>query len=278
MKPTGQVFFWQSGTTIEFDRSQPLTLRKLQWRLKSWAPSRLVWRLCDVFVTGPEAMVDYYVSVGKIDRRKIRVLYNDVDHRRFAMSEDAKTELRRELRLRLGISEDAKIVLFVHRMSPVRRTLRYLPQAIEVSLSRGRQDDCHFLIAGGGDDARALQNSIDALGLSHRVSFTGEVPNMGIEELYACADLFIQPSHAEGFPRVLVEAMVAGLPVVTTNAGGSASLLGPQQQVYVTDKDEPAQFAKALTGLLDREMSGSCSPGEQSVRSAIRYARHRRNV
>lgn len=246
----GTVFFWQSGTTIEFDRAQPWSGKKLRWWLRSRIPALLVWRMTDRFVTGPVAMANYYATVGGVAREKIRLLFNDVDHRRFAWTGYERIRLRRSLRTGLALPANTVILLFVHRLSPVRRTLDYLPLALERSRDADVLRNTCLLVVGDGPDLPELRSRCQKAGFGANVRFLGELPNHGIEQLYAGADIFLQPSHAEGFPRVLLEAMVSGLSVVTTDAGGSAEILGPHQQRYVASKDDPEGFASCLVALL----------------------------
>lgn len=248
----GRVFYWQSGTTIEFDRSQPWSLRKLRWMAASRIPTLLVWRWCHRFVTGPEAMIAYYSRQRGIRRERLRLLYNDVDLDRFRVSRQDRSQAGKEVRAELGLPEDARLILFVHRLSPVRRTLDYLPLGLEVARDGGALDNSYLLVVGGGSDLPTLLESSAAAGLSEHLVVLGEQPNHGLERYYAAADVFVQPTHAEGFPRVLLEAMAAGLPIVTTDAGGSGQLLGPLQQEFVTDRDRPEDFGAALASMLSR--------------------------
>lgn len=266
----GKVFFWQSGTTIEFDRAQKWGRRKLVWFVRSRLPSKAVWRLVDRFVTGPQSMIDYYDRVGGISRSKIRLLYNDVDHSRFSWPADERVRLRRKLRASLHLSDDAIVILFVHRLSPVRRTLDYLPLALQRAKDAGALSDACVLVAGGGADLEELKERTERLNLSGAFRFLGDHPNHGIENLYAGADIFIQPSHAEGFPRVLVEAMVSGLPIVTTDAGGSGEILGPLQQRYVSPKDDPDEFGSALSLML-RSVDTWEALRQENMAIALRY-------
>jgi len=141
-------------------------------------------------------------------------------------------------------------MLLVHRLSPVRRTLDYLPLALEEARNDGVLKGTCLVIVGSGGDLQELRRRCKESGLQDYVRFMGDLPNDGIEAVYAGADIFLQPSHAEGFPRVLIEAMVSGLPVVSTDAGGSAEILGPRQQEFVVDKDDPNAFARATCSLL----------------------------
>ena len=83
--------------------------------------------------------------------------------------------------------------------------------------------DFIFVVVGGkgiGDDVSALLKSlIVRYGLGKTIRLEGSVPSRDIPAYYAAADLFIMPSEEEGFGIVLLEAMAAGVPFVTTDEG-----------------------------------------------------------
>lgn len=242
----GKAFLWQSGTTHTYDTAQPLSIRKVRWWVGSYLPSKLARQLVHHFVTGPEAMVDYYAETVGVPRKKIRLLYNDVQIDRFVAkgrSED-KARLLRDLRL----PADAVLLLLVHRLSPVRKTLMYLEPTL--AALQHHRNDWVLVIAGEGSELGAAKALVARFGLEERVRFLGAIPNRDIHRLYGAADLFIHPTFTEGFPRVLIEAMASSLPIITTNAGGTAQLLGPRQANYMVDKDEPAKFAEKTLALL----------------------------
>ena len=65
--------------------------------------------------------------------------------------------------------------------------------------------------------------------------------------------MFINPTLEEGFPRVLIEAMASGLPTVTTNAGGTADIIGELQSTFMVDIDSREGFAIKLKELIDNK-------------------------
>lgn len=81
------------------------------------------------------------------------------------------------------------------------------------------------------------------------VSFLGELPHPDVLAMMARCDLFVLPSHTEGFPNVVVEAMALGCPVVATDVGATAEILGDDSGVVVAPSD-PAGLAAALRDLM----------------------------
>jgi glycosyltransferase involved in cell wall biosynthesis len=90
-------------------------------------------------------------------------------------------------------------------------------------------------------------NKAKQLGLTEYVHFLGRLPpgKAVIEQLDA-ADLFVQPSLAEGLPRSLIEAMARGLPCLSTNVGGIPELLGSEDLVPPKNAAALAQAIESL--------------------------------
>jgi glycosyltransferase involved in cell wall biosynthesis len=80
-------------------------------------------------------------------------------------------------------------------------------------------DSARLTIVGSGPLERKVMALADRLGVSHRIRFTGQVG--GIGPYLAQNDVLILPSRYEGYPAVLVEALAAGVPVVTTRCSAS---------------------------------------------------------
>lgn len=242
----GKCYLWQSGTTHDVDWAQPASLKKLKWIVASYVPNWIARRVVQRFVTGPESMVDYYSNVVGVNRKKIRLLYNDVDLSRF--DNIGKVKRNSEYLDKYNIELVGTVFLLVHRLSPVRRTLFYLEKILQKM--GGQRDDWTLIIVGGGSEVAPAMEMVSRFDLDKNVRFLGEIPNSKISELYSVADIFINPTYTEGFPRVLIEAMAAGLPIVTTDAGGASEILPMQQHKYLSSKDDPEAFAKNMYNLM----------------------------
>jgi glycosyltransferase involved in cell wall biosynthesis len=94
------------------------------------------------------------------------------------------------------------------------------------SLVRDRVSHITLQLVGDGPLARVLREKVRAAGLQAHVSFEGIVTQPG--RLLAEADLFVLSSLSEGLPVVILEAMAAGLPVVSTRVGGVPEVLPPE--------------------------------------------------
>lgn len=249
-----EVYYWHSGTVFEFDNKQKFSLNKVKWYFKTRLPFNFIKRNVNYFVTGPESMKEYYVNVVGVNSNKIKILYNDVDTSRFYKVEKQEVEI---IKNELGLMKDKKIILFVHKFSPVRRTKLYVRNFIEQFYGELPYEDYLFYFIGDGKDKEDIENEVKGIGHQDKVFFLGSLPNAEVHQYYQVADIFINPTYAEGFPRVLIEAMACGLPIVTTNAGGIKDILGSLQLHYMSDINDSNDFAAkliAMSKLTDSEL------------------------
>jgi len=243
-----QTYYWQSGMTYEVDKDKTL-FNRIKWIMFSYSKVWFVKKFVDFFVTGPESMIDYYVKVVKVNKDKMLLLYNDIDIERFSLpSIEEKQAVRKEL----GFSNSEKIILMVHRLSPVRKTDMYIPYIFETE--KLKELNAYLLIIGDGPERPILEKLISDSPARDRIKLLGAKPNSEIAEYYKAADFFINPSYTEGFPRVVIEAMASGLPVVATDAGGTIDIFGEMQKKYIVDKSNKEEFREKLLELIiDRE-------------------------
>lgn len=247
----GEVYFWHSGTTHVLEKEMPFNFGKIKWYFNSKLPFIFVKTYVNFFVTGPEEMLKYYRDEVKVKSEKLMCLYNDIDITRF----DKDNEDLVEIKTRLKIGSE-KIILFAHRLSPVRKSLYYMPMVLEKMLKTHPDYVCYVL--GGGGEQPELKRSISEKGLEERIKVLGEKPNKEIQDYYKIANIFINPTYTEGFPRVILEAMAAGLPIVTTDAGGTRDLLCTSQRRFLVDKNDRELFSARLMELANDNHLQQC--------------------
>lgn len=141
-------------------------------------------------------------------------------------------------------------ILTVSRIDP-RKGLAVLPEVVHQLHAAGL--DAAVDIVGpsvgapGADERRAIEATAASLGVSDRVRLLGAVPLQRLLPLYAEYDLFVLPTlPGEGIPRVLLEAMAAGLPVVTTRVAGIPGLITHERNGLLVDRPSAPAIAAAL--------------------------------
>jgi glycosyltransferase involved in cell wall biosynthesis len=145
------------------------------------------------------------------------------------------------LRRRLGLGPDDVIVLTVSRLAPQKN----LNMVLEIAAAVRNRADLHFLIVGEGPEREPLERRATRGGL--RVRLLGRRDD--ISDLLAAADLSLLTSRWEARALVAQEALLAGLPLVSTRVGGIPELVG--DAAVLVELDDIAGAAAALNRLAD---------------------------
>ncbi len=175
-------------------------------------------------------------------RRKLALLGNGVDLARFdpaAVSPDA----RRRVRAELGVTPDQVLVGIVARLVAEKG----YPELFEAMAAL---PDRFVLAAAGPDDptkADALPREMVESAAAAGVRFLGM--RTDVEELYAAFDLFVLPSHREGFPRSAMEAAAMGLPIVAADIRGCRQVVDDEETGLLVPVRDPDRLAAALARL-----------------------------
>jgi glycosyltransferase involved in cell wall biosynthesis len=168
------------------------------------------------------------VRVLGIPRERIRVTPLGVDGRFFGSS---TPEVQLEVRRALGLPVEAELLLYVGGIDP-RKNIGALLSTME-GVTRARIDAGrpvpHLVLAGRIQDDRGyarLVADIARRGLTELVHLVGFVADEQLVPLYQTAQLFLFPSLYEGFGLPPLEAMAAGVPVISSNSSAMPEVLG----------------------------------------------------
>jgi glycosyltransferase involved in cell wall biosynthesis len=146
-------------------------------------------------------------------------------------------------------------LLSVSRIDP-RKGLRVLPEAVAALTAEGFDVTLDIIgptIGLIGDEERdAIRAEARRLGVDARVNLPGPVPLDALIRGYRDYDLFVLPTRpGEGVPRVLMEAMANGLPVVTTSVSGISGLIRDGENGLLLDEPSSASVAGAVRRLIE---------------------------
>lgn len=140
-------------------------------------------------------------------------------------------------------------VLYAGRLR-TRKAVAVLVEAF--ATVRRRHPTTQLVIAGDGEHRSALEHQATALGLDgDAVRFLGAIPRPEMVRWYRRADIFCLPSIYEGFPLAILEAMAAGLPVVTTTASGMPEAVADGVSGLLVPPEDVDALSDALGRLLD---------------------------
>lgn len=172
----------------------------------------------DKIIAISSATKEYVLRLGA-KPSKVKVIYNGVDLERFRPT----TAKREEMRRKLGIPQNAILVLTVRRLVYKNGVDTLIDAATAVVKKNLR---IIFLVVGKGPDMESVRLQVTQLGIEANFRLTGFVSDENLPSYYNAADLFVLPSKSgEGLPLVALEAMACGLPVVATDVGGIREIL-----------------------------------------------------
>jgi N-acetyl-alpha-D-glucosaminyl L-malate synthase BshA len=156
---------------------------------------------------------------------------------------------RNEMRIKLGIKADEKIILFVGRLHPV-KGVKHLIKAVNVVRQKHK---AKLLLVGKGPEQDRLKKLVEQLHLEDYVKFMGPIPNEKIPWIYAAADILVLPSLSEGFPVTILEAMASGLPIIATRVGGLPEVIEEEYNGFLVEPENPKQIAEKISLLLQND-------------------------
>ena len=174
----------------------------------------------------------------------IGVIYNGAPVGR-PEGDGASAGARAEVRAELGLPSDAAMLLSVGRLDRQKGHADLLCALAGVHSAR---PDVALVIAGEGPERERLEELRDALGLAHAVRLLGHRDD--VERLLAAADLFVFPSHFEGTPFAMLEAMAQGLPIVSSTFGGADEIVEHGSNAVLVPVGRPDALRRAIVEVL----------------------------
>ena len=180
-------------------------------------------------------VADYY----GLPLERVDMVHNPVDVKRFANGEKENDGQFR--------------FITAGRFSP-EKNQQMMYRAFAAFLEKGH--DARLLMLGRGAEEENLKALAKELKISNRIDYGGFVPN--VEDYLKTADVFLLSSHYEAQPLCVLEAMAAGLPVISTDVGGVADIV-TDNGILVAPGDEKA-MAEAMERLyLNEELRHAMS-------------------
>ncbi len=161
-----------------------------------------------------------------------------------------------------------KHLLFVGRLAGV-KGVPILLEALQAL--RETHLDMHVTLIGDGPEREALEARAHDMGLSEFVDFVGYKSQSEVADALGQSDIFVLPSFAEGVPVVLMEAMAAAVPVVTTHVAGVPELVEDGVHGILTHAGDSASLAAAIDQLLSdpNKSAAMGEAGRDKVRAAF---------
>lgn len=186
-------------------------------------------------ITSVASSVSQELSEYGLNPKDIEVIGNGVDENLFCPVQN-KT--------------GAKYILYTGRLSYRKGLFDFVECGINIC---SRYPDINFKLTGKGPLFDKLKGIIHESGYEDRFEFLGHVEKTKLIELYQNATIFILPSHYEGLPTTLLEAMSCGLPVVATSVSGNLDVIESGKNGILVPIKSPDKMAEAVSSLLNSE-------------------------
>jgi glycosyltransferase involved in cell wall biosynthesis len=183
-----------------------------------------------------------------VSAERIEVIHNSI---RSDWGVEARTVATAErLRAKLGIPHERRVVLTVGRLSKEKNHLGLLASFKRLPPHLA----AHLVIVGEGPERGAIEQFIADNDLTASVTLTGQ--QRSAEPYYGIADAAVLSSWSEGSPNALLEAMVAGVPVVATAVGGVPEIVEDSETALLVSPGDYGAMAGAIERVLTDHLFG----------------------
>ncbi len=207
-------------------------------------PSRWLYRhAVDRIATTGEALRSQLVKKLDLPPDHVISVPTGIDLARYCPQPE---EIRTLIRAELGISPAAKVIGIVATLRSWKGHT-YLLQAF--SSLAAKDPELELLIAGDGPMREQIAGWAAQSGVAGRIHLTGQRED--VPAILAAMDVFVLPSYAnEGVPQALMQAMAAGLPVVSTHVGAIDELVADKLSGFLVTPKNAVQLEEKLAELL----------------------------
>lgn len=147
----------------------------------------------------------------------------------------------------LQVTGADRVILSVGRFSREKAQIDLI-RAVAQMQATNPTTGLKLVLVGEGPEEENLRREVQRLGLKSHIVFAGHTRD--VRPYYAISDLLVLPSHSEGSPNVLLEAMAARLPIVATNVGGIPEIVEHNKTALLVPPGNPQSMALAIYRLL----------------------------
>ena len=203
---------------------------------------RRTLREADAVLTVSQELRRQAIALGAAPE-KVTAILNGCDRALFRPGDRAAA------RHSLNLPADAEVLLYVGSLAPAKGVPELVIAALALFPAR---PNLRLVLVGDGIYRQTAERIAADSPYRDRILFAGQVPSTDVALWMTAADAFTLPSHSEGCPNVIVEAIACGRPVIATSVGGIPELVNESCGILVAPRDEPA-LRKGIETVLDRQ-------------------------
>lgn len=222
-----------------------------KWKKWLWIfLERLSARWKDIIIVNNKYDLGQANKLNIKPRNEVVLIYNGLAVYKidFMSQEESKVRLFEQAAKQSGKIFNAEIIIGAIANFYPTKGLRYL---IETAEYFKNNDDIVFVVIGDGTERPQLEQLITKKGLRKKILLLGQLPDA--YQLMPAFDIFILPSVKEGFPWVIIEAMAAKLPVITTKVGAIPDIIEDGKNGMLVEPAYPEQMVKKVQELINNE-------------------------
>lgn len=173
-------------------------------------------------------------------KQKITVIHNGIENFKFISKEES--------RLKLAPQNESKILIYSISEMHQNKGLDVALKALSL-LPTNIKEQILYIVAGSGEEKEKLEKLAQELKITEVVRFLGFVDNA--KQYLKGADIFLFPSRNENLPFAILEAGLAGLPIIATSVGGIPEIIADMQNGILIHPNKPKEIAEAILYYLD---------------------------
>jgi glycosyltransferase involved in cell wall biosynthesis len=233
------IISWLLGRKIILQIHSEIDFNKYSKIIK-WI-SKYGFLLCNkILVFTKKDMKEIKILVPKV---KIEMMQN-------AVKVDDFSSKDKSFKNYLSIPENGEVILFLSRLIKEKGVYDLIESITTVSID---YKNVYFIIAGEGPERNRMEIICKEKGIEKEVRFTGHIKNKNLLKAYSCADIFVFPTYSEAMPMVILEALAAGLPIITTPVGAIPDIIKDGINGFLIEPNSPKLLAEKILLLLYNE-------------------------
>jgi glycosyltransferase involved in cell wall biosynthesis len=180
--------------------------------------------------------------------KKLITIHNGIEEINLLLPEQARRKLSQIKNSKFKIQNSKFIIGTIANLYKT-KGLEYLIEAIRLLINIGL--NITTIVIGEGEERKNLEDLIAQTNLKNNFILVGEINNAAC--ILPAFDVYVCSSLKEGFPYTILEAMSAGLPIVSTNVGGISEIITDKESGILVEPKNPKALAEGIKKLIDSE-------------------------
>ncbi len=241
----GRLAAWQNQVPVVIHSVHGAPFYPYQNRIEYWAYRWCEWyaaKRCHHLVSVADAMTQLMVDANVAAAAKFSTIYSGMEVQPFLEGHLQRASVRKEL----GIAADDIIIGKIARLAPLKGH-EYLLQAAKGIIAQNPK--VKFLLIGDGSLTDSIKATITQMNLSDHFIFTGLVDPQQVPRMIAAMDIVVHTSLREGLARVLPQALISGLPVVSFDIDGAREVCISGETGWLIPAKNTEQLQQKLLSL-----------------------------